>query len=495
MSLRPDTLCLHKLARMRYLSLPTAPHCQVTYVWINQDGTNPKAKTRILDSEPQSLHDVPQWYSTYYLDCVYEMTLIPVQMFRDPFLLDPHKLVLCDTRQLNGAPAPGNRRPECAEAMEAVKDQKPWFGFEQEYLLKALDGLPFGWASTFQDNNTASAHVGLNKVLGRDVSISHCNACLYAGVKITGITGEVIPAQWEFQVGPCEGLALGDHAWMARYILHRVCEDFGVVPSFHPKPVEHPRWASGGHMNFSTENMRAEGGITHIHTAIKRLAERHTEHIEWEFQVGPCEGLELGEHAWMARYILHGVCEDFGVVPSFHPKPVEHPRWATAGHMNFSTENMRAEGASHTSTRRSSTSPNGVEVYGNNRLSLNSVGLCLHFCVFTFMTSLQCQPQGAGLSGAPQLTHRLTHRPLPGLQGSGPDLYPAPYRPHTEGADVTVQHLKCQHRQETARAAGEECLGHSDYQHRISTGLCTFSPALLPVHQLLHLQPRLRQTG
>ncbi|KAJ0001801.1 hypothetical protein NQD34_001596 [Periophthalmus magnuspinnatus] len=290
MSLRPDTLCLHKLARMRYLSLPTAPHCQVTYVWINQDGTNPKAKTRILDSEPQSLHDVPQWYSTYYLDCVYEMTLIPVQMFRDPFLLDPHKLVLCDTRQLNGAPAlvcclgaAGNRRPECAEAMEAVKDQKPWFGFEQEYLLKALDGLPFGWASTFQDNNSmtsASAHVGLNKVLGRDVSISHCNACLYAGVKITGITGEVIPAQWEFQVGPCEGLALGDHAWMARYILHRVCEDFGVVPSFHPKPVEHPRWASGGHMNFSTENMRAEGGITHIHAAIKRLAERHTEHIE-----------------------------------------------------------------------------------------------------------------------------------------------------------------------------------------------------------------------
>ncbi|KAK7904065.1 hypothetical protein WMY93_016672 [Mugilogobius chulae] len=37
------------------------------------------------------------------------------------------------------------------------------------------------------------------------------------------------------------------------------------------------------------------------------------------------------------------------------------------------------------------------------------------------------------------------------------------------------------------RAAGEERLHHSDYQHRISTGLCTFSPALLPVHQLLHL--------
>ncbi|XP_072321666.1 glutamine synthetase-like [Eucyclogobius newberryi] len=125
-----------------------------------------------------------------------------------------------------------------------------------------------------------SAQVGLDRVYGRDVSNSHCNACLYAGIKLAGTTGEGAPGKWEFQVGPCEGLELGDHAWMARYILHRVCEDFGVIASFHPKPLKDRRWYNGGHMNFSTESMRAEGGIKHIHAAIERLAQRHAEHME-----------------------------------------------------------------------------------------------------------------------------------------------------------------------------------------------------------------------
>ena len=30
-----------------------------------------------------------------------------------------------------------------------------------------------------------------------------------------------MPAQWEFQVGPTEGIHMGDDLWVARYILHR----------------------------------------------------------------------------------------------------------------------------------------------------------------------------------------------------------------------------------------------------------------------------------
>jgi glutamine synthetase len=29
---------------------------------------------------------------------------------------------------------------------------------------------------------------------------------LYAGVLISGTNAEVMPAQWEFQVGPCQGI-------------------------------------------------------------------------------------------------------------------------------------------------------------------------------------------------------------------------------------------------------------------------------------------------
>ena len=30
---------------------------------------------------------------------------------------------------------------------------------------------------------------------------------------------------------------MGDDLWVARYILHRVAEDFGVVASLDPKPM------------------------------------------------------------------------------------------------------------------------------------------------------------------------------------------------------------------------------------------------------------------
>ena len=54
------------------------------------------------------------------------------------------------------------------------------------------------------------------------------DACLDAGLKLSGINAEVMPAQWEFQIGPAGPLEAADHLWVARWLLYRIAEDHGA---------------------------------------------------------------------------------------------------------------------------------------------------------------------------------------------------------------------------------------------------------------------------
>ena len=209
-----------------------------------------------------------------------EVLIRPVAMFDDPFRGQPHKIVMCECLTPDLQPIPGNNRAFAMEQFEkAGADEEPWFGIEQEYFVCEMGTEnPFHWPA-FSVQGAFYCSAGGGNAIARDVAESHYRACLAAGIKVSGINAEVAPSQWEFQIGPCVGIEEGDHMWMARYLLQRVSEMYGVSVTFAPKPVKGDWNGSGAHCNFSTKAMREDGGLAVIEAAIEKLSHAHEEHI------------------------------------------------------------------------------------------------------------------------------------------------------------------------------------------------------------------------
>jgi len=271
----------------RYMELNQGHRVQALYIWIDGTGEGLRSKTKTLEKKPASVDDLPIWNydgsSTYQAEGSNSDTYLkPVKMYPDPFRRGDNILVMCETYKYNKEPTETNHRKLCLEVMNKAKDDHPWFGIEQEYTLLDTDGHPFGWPKNGFPGPQGPYYcgVGANKVYARDVVEAHYRCCLYAGIRISGTNAEVMPAQWEYQVGPTEGIDMGDDLWVSRYLLHRVAEDFGIVVSFDPKPMAGDWNGAGAHTNFSTEPMRKPGGIKAIEAAIDNLSKHHIRHIK-----------------------------------------------------------------------------------------------------------------------------------------------------------------------------------------------------------------------
>jgi glutamine synthetase len=188
-------------------------------------------------------------------------------------------LVMCEVRLPDGTPHPSNTRARITD------DPDTWFGFEQEYFFYR-DGVPLGFPAPGGFPAPQGGYytgVGYANVgdMAREIADAHLDLCLAAGLAHEGINAEVAKGQWEFQIFAKGARAAGDAMWIARYLLVRLCERFGVDVNFHPKPLgAELDWnGSGMHTNFSTKYMREVGGVEYFEALMGAFAEAQEDHI------------------------------------------------------------------------------------------------------------------------------------------------------------------------------------------------------------------------
>lgn len=268
----------------------------VEYIWIG--GKNElRSKARVLEFNNFSLKNVfenlPKWnYDGSSTEQAEgndsEVIIIPRKVVKCPFRKNANFLVMCDTYKPDGTPLPNNNRVDANKIFESKLDEEPWFGLEQEFfLMDSKTNKPLGLDKTYQNDLKQGqfyCSVGSLNAFGRNIIDEALENMLKADLDVSGINAEVAVGQWEYQIGPVNGIDAGDQLWLSRYILERTCEKYGVHVNYDPKPIGMEWNGSGLHTNFSTKNMR-EGttdktGLEYIEEAINRLSLKHNEHMK-----------------------------------------------------------------------------------------------------------------------------------------------------------------------------------------------------------------------
>ena len=275
----------------------TAALSKVTYIWM--DGATPsrlRCKELIMaapegevtpDSFPIWGYDGSSTYQATGDDS--DLILKPIRHIPDP-LMEGAYLVLCEVYKPDGTPHETNTRAKLRHVMEnGGAAQDPWIGFEQEYTL-FKGAKPLGWPDGGYPAPQGPFYcgVGADEVFGRELVDVHTEACMESGLMLYGTNAEVMPGQWEFQIGyrgvpgeSADPLTVSDHLWLGRWLLYRLGEEFGITVSLHPKPVKGDWNGAGKHTNFSTKATRDPAtGMKAIKDAVERLEKNHNDHIK-----------------------------------------------------------------------------------------------------------------------------------------------------------------------------------------------------------------------
>lgn len=259
---------------------------KLEYIWL--DGYKPtqslRSKTKIEGDFSGKLEDCPMWSfdgsSTEQApggssDCL----LKPVFICPDPQRKNGF-LVMCEVLNADGTPHATNGRATIED-----DDNDFWFGFEQEYFLYNTEtNKPLGFPEEGEPGPQGPYYcsVGAKNAFGRNIIEEHLDVCLEAGLNVEGINAEVAPGQWEFQIFAKGAREAGDQIWVARYLLERIGEEYGVWINWHCKPlgVDADWNGSGMHANFSNSTLRTAGSKEVYDTICEAFRPVVKEHIE-----------------------------------------------------------------------------------------------------------------------------------------------------------------------------------------------------------------------
>jgi len=256
---------------------------KLEYIWLDgyQPVPNLRSKTQVKEFENfPTLEELPDWgfdgSSTKQAegrssDCV----LKPVAIYPDATRTNG-VLVMSEVMNPDGTPHITNGRATI------IDDPGAWFGFEQEYFLYK-DGRPLGFPADGYPEPQGKYYtgVGFNSVgdIARDIVEEHLDLCLEAGINHEGINAEVAKGQWEFQIFGKGSKKAADEVWVARYLLLRLCEGYGVDIEWHCKPLKGDWNGSGMHANFSTDYLRDMGGKDYFEALMAAFEAHANEHI------------------------------------------------------------------------------------------------------------------------------------------------------------------------------------------------------------------------
>jgi glutamine synthetase len=237
---------------------------KLEYIWL--DGTQPtqqlRSKTKIESNFSGKLEDCPNWSfdgssTNQATGGKSDLVLKPVFICPDPARKNAF-LVMTEVMNADGTPHSTNGRAQIVD-----EDADFWFGFEQEYFLYDPEtNMPLGFPKNGYPAPQGPYYcsVGAQNAFGREIIEEHLDLCIEAGLNIEGINAEVAAGQWEFQIFAKGAHEAGDQIWVARYMLERCAEKYGVVINWHCKPLGDTDWnGSGMHANFSNSVLRTCG--------------------------------------------------------------------------------------------------------------------------------------------------------------------------------------------------------------------------------------------